>query len=334
MKHNVRLVALAILGIALIAAALSIAGANPIEALQTVIERALLRPAGIREILKGATPLILLGVSVTIALRAGLFNIGADGQFVIGALCGSIAALKIPGPGGIAAAIVAGCLGGALWAYPVGWIKAARGGHEVISSIMLNSIAGFLTTYLIANWLKDPTSQQTTTAYIDQASQIPYFFNQNGLRISPTIFIALVVPVGLWWYLKRTVGGFELNATGKNANVARFAGIKTNSVILRSMVISGAVAGFAGALQVIAFEHRFYSGFSPGYGFDALGVSLLSGSNPLALLLSGSLFSIIAESTSVLSRVNIPKDLSYILLGILVIVFAAIRYRKEADQHV
>ncbi len=325
-------IVLAIAGFTLIILALIVAKAIPAEALRQVIEKALTKPSGWRNILQESTPLILLGCSVFLALKVGLFNIGADGQFVIGACAAVVVALNVPGPIAIPLSILAGILGGALWAYPVGLIKAYRGGHEVITTIMLNNIAAFFTFYLVSGPIKDPTSQQPSTASISTAAELPNLYEKLPFKLNSSILFAIVCVIGLWWYLKKTVGGYEISATGENTNVARFAGINVNRIIVRTMSASGAIAGLAGALQVLAFEHRFYGNFSPGYGFDALGVALLASSNPLGILASGLLFGTISESTSVLSRTGVPKGLSYILLGVLVIVFAAYRYRKEAQS--
>ena len=321
---------LALAGFAVIIIALVAAKAVPAEALGEIFTRATTRPDFWRNVLKEATPLILLGCSVFLALKVGLFNIGADGQFVIGACCGAVVALKVPGPAAIPAALIAGTLGGALWAYPVGLIKAYRGGHEVITTIMLNNIAGFFTFYLVSGAIKDPTGQQPSTASVPNSAQLPIILEIGKFSINAAIIFAILCVVGMWWYLKRTVGGYEISATGENANVAKFAGINVNRLIVRTMSASGAMAGLAGALQVLSVDHRFYGNYSPGYGFDALGVALLAGGNPLAILLSGGLFGAISESTSVLSRTGVPKGLSAVLLGVLVIVFAAYRYRKEA----
>lgn len=321
---------LALAGFGLIVLALIVVKAVPQEVLTQVWEKGLTRPAGWRNILKESTPLILLGCSVFLALRVGLFNIGADGQFVIGACCATVAALRFPGPVGIIAGIVAGVVGGALWAYPVGLIKAYRGGHEVITTIMLNNIAGFLTFYLVSGPIMDAAGQQPSTPTISVATQLPMLYENGPFRMSSAIVFAVLSVVGLWWYLTRTVGGYELSATGQNENVARFSGVEVKRLTVRAMAASGGFAGMAGAIQVLAYEHRFYAHFSPGYGFDALGVALLAGGNPLATAASGLLFGFVSESTSILSRTGVPKSLSAILLGVLVIVFAAYRYRKEA----
>lgn len=332
MKHfqmNWKQIVLALAGFALIIGALTLAGAIPAEAFKTVVQKVFTRPEGWRDIFRETTPLLLLGCSVFLALKAGLFNIGADGQFVIGALAAVAVALQNFGPLTIPLAIIAGILAGGLWAVPVGLIKAYRGGHEVITTIMLNNIAFLFSAFMVNGLLQDKESQSPTTAYIAESAKLPNLIQNGPFRMNVALIFSAVVVIGLWWYLKRTVGGYELNATGANPKAAKFAGIQTEKIIVRAMSTSGAIAGLAGALQVLAYENRFYSGFSPGYGFDALGVALLAGGSPLALLGSGVLFGIISKSTSVLSLTGVPKGLSFILLGVLVIVFAAFRYRKE-----
>lgn len=323
---------LALAGFALIIAALIVAGAVPSDALRIVVDRALARPAGWRDILLESTPLILLGCSVFLALKAGLFNIGADGQFVVGAMAGVWICQAVPGPLGIVAALIGGAVAGGLWALPAGLIKAYRNGHEVITTIMLNNIAGFLSLFVVRNWLQDPSSQSPTTLYIAATSQLPTLFSQGAFKVNIAILFALMCVGGLWWFFKKTVGGYELSAVGANPTAAKYAGIDVRRVTICAMASSGMVAGFAGAIQVLAYTTRFYPGFSPGYGFDALGVALLAGGAPLGLILSGVLFGTIAKSTTVLAISGVPKGLSFILLGVLIVVFASYRYRKEPSH--
>lgn len=329
-QFGLKQILLSLGGFGLIIGALMLAGAVPTEALQTVLDRALMRPAGWRDILAESTPLILLGASVFLALKAGLFNIGADGQFVVGAMASVWICQIVSGPASIALAIVVGTVAGGLWALPAGLIKAHRNGHEVITTIMLNNIAGFFSIYAIRTWLQDPKSQSPTTPYIAESSQLPLLFSNGPFRLSSAFIIALLCVVSLWWFFKKSVAGYEVNAVGANPTAAKFAGINVARVTIRAMTASGMIAGLAGAVQVLAYTSRFYPGFSPGYGFDALGVALLAGGAPAALLGSGILFGAIAKSTTVLAIAGIPKGLSFILLGVLIVVFAGFRYRMEA----
>ncbi len=279
--------------------------------------------------LKEMTPLLVAGVAVFVALRAGLFNIGVEGQFTMGAMVCAVIALRMPGSGGMVLGMLGGAVAGAVWAYPAAAIKAYRNGHEVITTIMLNNIAGFLTTALLAGPLKDPTQQGVTTP--DISSQLP------NVLTKPAINLALVLGLGmvalLWVWLKRRVSGFEHEAVGANVGTATLSGIATKAVIIRAMLISGAVGGLAGAFQVLAFEGRYYKDFSQGYGFDSLGVALLAGSNPIALIPSAFMFGAIKKGSSAIgSDLSVPKGISLLILGVIIVVFAAIRYRNQVGR--
>ncbi len=242
-------------------------------------------------------------------------------------------ATNIGGLIGLILALIVAMIAGALWAFPAGWIKAYRGGHEVVSTIMLNFIAIQVTAYLLLNPLKDQKRDDVSTADIIASSQMGNLVTSqtaNGrLQINIAIAIALLLVVFLAWWLKRTVRGYELNAVGANPTAAAVAGIQVKAVTVRAMVTSGAIAGLGGALHVLAYEHRFYSDFSPGYGFNSLGVALLAGASPLALIPSAFLFGILSQSSSALQVLEVPKGMTSILLGLLIIGFAAYRYRDR-----
>lgn len=330
---NWKLILLTLGAFALIWAAFLVTGVSTVEGLQQMVKGSMGSARGWTGTLREMTPLLLLGIAVFVGLRAGLFNIGADGQFNVGALCGVFVALKYDGPGSIFLALLAGCVGGALWAWPAGLIKAYRGGHEVITTIMLNNLAFFLMLALIKGPLKDPEAQSPTSANIADSTKLPYLLESGNFKISLGWVFGIVAVIGLWIWLKKTVSGYELEATGANPKAAETAGVKTKAVTVRAMLLSGMVAGFAGAVQVTAFEHRIYSGFSPGYGFDALGVALLAGNSPIGLLPSSLLFSVISKGVTSVSLLGVPKGMNGILIGLVVIVFAAVRYRKAVKSN-
>ncbi len=337
MKNHLswRLVALTLGAFALVWLALMVAtstkDSTPLEALARMFSGSLGTRVGLANTLREFTPLLLTGTAVYIALRAGLFNIGADGQFIVGGAAGVWAALAFPNAFGILAALVLGALAGAAWAWPAAWIKAHRGGHEVITTIMLNNIA-YLVTLMLANGpLKDPDKQSPTTAFIADSAKIPPLVEAGRSSLSWALPLGIIVALGLWQWLSRTVGGYEVKAVGEGPKAAEAAGVKIKSVMTRAMLASGGTAGLAGALQVLASSHRFYKGFSPGYGFDALGVALLAGPSPGALVPSAFLFAVISQGAKAVSFLGIPRGLSGILLGLLIIVFAAWRsYRRPA----
>lgn len=325
---NWRLPALIVGILAVLFVALTLAKVNPIDVVTTLLKGSLGTPAAISATLRETTPLLILGLAVFLALRAGLFNIGAEGQFVVGALAGTAVILRIPGPAGIVLGMLFGALFGALWALPAGWIKAYRNGHEVITTIMLNNVAALMTTALVAGPFKDPKQGSPTTAVIDPSSRIPNLYSNPPVNLNATLLLGLLMALGLAYWLRKTVAGYELQAVGANSTAARFAGVDPRRVTLRAMSASGGIAGLAGALQVMAFEGRFYANFSPGYGFNALGVALLAGGNPLGVLPASFLFGMLEKGGTSMQISGVPKGLTTVLLGMLILIAAAIRYRR------
>ena len=324
---NWRLIALIAGAIVAFAAVIVIAGQSPVAVVQQLFKGALGSERAVTKTLEETTPLLLAGVGVFLALRAGLFNIGIEGQFLVGAMCAAAAGLKAPGAAQIPVALVAGVIGGALWALPAGWIKAYRNGHEVITTIMLNNIAVLLAGAMVAGPLKDPNQGKATTATL--ASHLPNV-PVGKIQVNLGLFIGVALAGALWWWLKYRVAGYELRAVGANPKAATFAGIDARQVILRAMCASGAIGGLAGAIQVLAYEHRFYAEFSPGYGFDSLGVALLAAGNAFLVVPAALLFGILAEGGRTLQFMDIPRGLTTVVLGLVILVAAAVRYRKEA----
>ena len=325
---SLRVVLLVIAGFLVLIGAIYAAGVSPLQAGDKLIQGTLGSSGTLSGTLRETTPLIFAGVAVFLALRAGLFNIGVEGQLVLGAAAAAYIALQVPGPFGMVLAILGGIIGGALWALPAGLIKAYRGGHEVITTIMLNNVAGFLTTALVAGPLKDPGQESTTTAMLNESSMLPFVWDSGPLRISSALILALLMVFGLGFWLKRSVSGFELQLVGANPRAAELAGVGRQRTIVWAMVMSGAIGGLAGAVQVLAFEGRFFSGFSPGYGFDALGVALLAGASAIGLIPAALLFGILAKGGTSIQIIGVPKGITYVVLGFLILVFAAIRYRR------
>lgn len=324
-----RHIALVIGAFIIVVLALQVSGVAPARAVGDFVQGSVGGPAAWRETLREMTPLLIAGLAVFVALRAGLFNIGADGQLVIGALAASVVALKVPGPIGVVLSCVAAMAAGAVWAWPAAWIKAYRGGHEVISTIMLNNIAGFLTGWIVTGPMRDTSQQSPTTKLLPKESMVPLLIDQPPFRLSLSLVIGIVVVLAFAYWSKKTVAGYELDATGANPTAANTAGIQVKAVMVRAMMASGAIAGLAGAFLVLAFERRFYANFSPGYGFDALGVALLSGGSTWGLFPSALLFALLSSGTSALQLSGVPKGLNGILLGLLIIVFASVRYRRS-----
>ncbi|MCB8932771.1 MAG: ABC transporter permease [Fimbriimonadaceae bacterium] len=325
---NWKLLALVIGAVALLAAAILATDVAPLEALQTLLRGSLGSPRAIGGTLKETTPLLIAGLAVFLALRAGLFNIGVEGQLLVGAMTCTVVVLRLPGVIGVILGVAAGMVAGAAWAFPAGWIKAYRGGHEVITTIMLNSVAALLTTALVAGPLKAPGQESTTTASIPDALLLPAVASGEDWSLSLALVIGVVLTGAMAWWLRSSVGGYELQAVGANPTAAETAGVSSRRVTTLAMMASGALGGLAGALQVLAYEGRFYSGFSPGYGFDALGVALLAGASAWGVLPAALLFGVLAKGGTAVQILGVPKGITGVVLGLLILIFAAVRYRR------
>jgi ABC-type uncharacterized transport system permease subunit len=323
-----KLPALILGSVAVLVGALVLSGVNPVEAAKTLFHGSLGTSAAVSGTLRETTPLLIAGLAVFVALRAGLFNIGVEGQLTVGALACAVVALRMPGPVGIVFGLVAGSIAGALWAIPAGWIKAYRNGHEVITTIMLNSVAVFATSYLAAGPFKSKTEQEPTTDILGSSSHLPNLVSAGSFQVSLGLAFGLVAVLVAGFWFKRTVAGYEFQAVGANPTAARFAGVEPKKVIMKAMALSGGIAGFAGAIQVLAYEFRFYEGFSPGYGFDALGVALLAGRSALGIVPASLLFGILAKGGTSLQIDGVPKGITIVVLGLLILDAAAVRYRR------
>lgn len=323
----------AAVAVGLIVGAFLFAKVSPAVALSTLASSAFGTPQGFSKTLEETTPLLIAGIAVFVALKAGLFNIGVEGQLLVGAFAAAVAGQHAKGPLGIVACALVGMASGMLWALPAGLIKALRNGHEVITTIMLNNIALLATQYLAGGPFKDPTSQSARTVPIDPSVSLPSIKLTPQLAVSPALIVGLVLVVGIAVWLFRTVSGYELRATGANPTAAKFAGVNAKKVIVYSMAASGALGGLAGALQVLAFKGQFYDGFSPGYGFTGLGVALLAGGSPVGLLPSALLFGALAKgATSMQSLLGVPKGITYVVMGLLIVTYAVVRYRKAVTH--
>ena len=323
---NVRILALIGATVLVLLGALALSHVAPGVAALALLKGSLGTARGLTQSLANTTPLLLAGIAVYLALRAGLFNIGAEGQFLVGALACAGIALRFPGIAGIALGTLAAVVAGALWALPAGAIKAYRGGHEVITTIMLNNVAVYLTDYLVSGPMRAPGGD-TTTASVTPGTRLPDVIHVGAFSLNVALPLAIVLALALALWLKKTVAGYELRAVGANPTAARNAGIDPKRTVVRAMLASGAIAGFAGAVQVLAYEGRFYTGFSPGYGFDALGVALLAGGSALALLPSAFLFGVLAKGALALQIEHVPKGTTGVMIALLILIAAAIRAR-------
>lgn len=280
----------------------------------------------ISESLVSATPLIFTGLSVALAFRVGLFNIGGEGQFLVGAALAAIAGFSFAGlPWFIhlPLAVLAGFVGGALWGFVPGILKARTGAHEVIVTIMMNYIA-----FNLINWaLKTPLVQREGRSDpISKAVEPSAYLVGlvDGLRIHWGIVIAIVVAIAVSWFLFRSTKGFEFRAVGLNPSAARYAGISIGWSTMMSMVIAGGLAGLGGAAVMLGQSHALTPGFSGDYGFTGIAVALIGANRPLGVVAAAILFGALrAGSTPMQAATGTPIDIVTVIQSLVIVFIAA-----------
>lgn len=298
-------------------------GYSPIDAYENILVGAFGGKYAIAETLLKTTPLIFTGLAVSVAFQAGLFNIGAEGQLLIGALAAAmVGAQNWPLPPLIypLLALAAGFIAGGLWGGIAGIIKARFGAHEVIVTIMLNYIAALLTSYLVTYpWKAEGMVPQTNP--VVQNATLPHLL--RGSQLSAGFFLALIATVIVTWIVRKTVVGYEMRAIGFNPSASHTAGIRTLSIGTLAIALGGALAGVGGGVEVLGVHGRFIQGFSPGFGFDGIAVSVLANNNPSLVPLTALLFGVLRAGGAYLERsTSIPGDFAVLIQG-MVIFFAA-----------
>jgi simple sugar transport system permease protein len=326
--------ALAILAaLVCVAALLALTGESPLAALGALVQGAFGSSRRTGETLASFVPLALTGLAVAVGFRAGLFNIGAEGQLLMGALAAAFLAprLSLPAVVTIPVVLLAGTLAGALWGLIPGWLKAVRDANEVITTLMLSYIAYFVTEYLITGPLKTQ-GVLPATDLIPAALRLPRLdqaLGGSGLpalgRLHTGVFVALAALVVIAFVSRRTTFGLRTRLVGRSAPAARYAGLDVRATIIQAMTLSGALAGLAGAVQVLGVSYRLSSSFSPGFGFTGIAIALLGNLTASGVLLAALLFAVLQTGGQVMQRVSgTPSSIVTIVQG-LVILFVATR---------
>jgi ABC-type uncharacterized transport system permease subunit len=276
--------------------------------------------------LLNAAPLILGGLAVGLAFRTGLFNIGVQGQLIVGAIfAGYVAfAWEMPPVIGVIVALLAGVVGGALWGGLAGLLKARTGAHEVITTIMLNYIALYLLSFLLGvNGFQAPGSNQAISRPTLEDNRLPHLFG-SSLSVHLGLVLALLAAVGTWWLLSRSTLGFRLKAVGANPFAARTAGMGVERSYTTVMLISGGLAGLAGCSQILGTNTALTGDVDAGIGFDAITVALLGGAGPVGTVLAGLLFGAFRAGSVVMnSSTSIPPEVVSVIAPVMVLFIAA-----------
>lgn len=282
------------------------------------------------ETLTAATPLILSGLGLALGFRAGMFNIGAEGQILMGGMAAVIVGFSFPGlPWAIhlPLAMLGGVVAGAVYAGIAGVLRATTGAHEVISTIMLNLISYRLVDYLLRQpWIQKAGRADPISESVLPSAELPRLLTwvDPNLRVHAGIFVALAAVLLVWWVLFRTRLGFEFRASGESPDAARYAGIRAGLIIVSVMAFAGALAGLAGANQTLGVLGRATPGFSAGIGFNAISVALLGRSHPIGVLFAGLLFGALeAGGRQMQVDAGVSIDLISIIQALIIVFIAA-----------
>lgn len=269
-----------------------------------------------------ATPLILAGLAVGLAFRAGVWNIGAEGQLLMGAAAASAVGLHLGGQLGtlsIIPGIVAGAAAGAMLAAMAGFLRARFGVLEIISTIMLNFVALHVVGFLVRGPLQEPTGLYPQSATLPIEARIPVLI--PGTRLHWGVIIAVLAAAALWGVLRFTEAGFRVRAVGANAVAARVAGsINVGATVLTAFLASGALAGIAGAIEVTGVTYALYESLSPGYGYTAIAVALLARLHPAGIVIAGVLLGALQAGGAAMQRdAGVPSVLVTIVEAVLIL---------------
>jgi len=298
-------------------------GQDPITVYWTLIQGSLVGWPNLSTSLQYTTPLIFTGLAVAVSFRAGLWNIGAEGQMLMGALAAGIVgyAISLPAPLHVLACLVAAGLGGIAWAAIPALLRVYLGVNEIVVCLMMNPIALLLTGYVSTHLLKAPGPTNKLPDILDSAVLLNFsVFSQLNVGIFIALACCLVIAV----VNAATVRGFEWKIMGLNPRFAYYGGIHVRRNAIAVFLVSGAIAGLAGAEQVEGVYKAYYDNFSPGYGFDGIAVAMLANSNPIGVIVAAFLFGTMNAGSAVLQMMtNVSKYLVQVLQFIIVLILAA-----------
>ncbi len=314
-----------IIGLVIGAAIMLVYGYDPISAYSSLFRGSFGSFYSWAESLANATPLILTALTFAVAMRGGLFNIGAEGQLYIGALAAvSVSLIQLPYPLHVVVALLAAMLAGMIWSLPVALLKLGRGVHEVISTIMFNWIAHFFAFYLIANVLTDPLRGEKTISIVE-TSRLARMVPQTSLNYG--LIIALVAVAVVLFLLWRTTSGFELRVSGHNPEAAHYAGISRRKQVMTAFVIGGATAGLAGAVQVMGRPPTYavLSGLPQfvNLGFDGIGVAMIGRNHPIGIVIAAIFFGGLLVGGRIMQfSPGVPLELVRVIEGVIILALA------------
>jgi simple sugar transport system permease protein len=270
-------------------------------------------------------PLLLAGLAVLLPLRAGLFNIGAEGQIYIGALLATVVALylpNIPGPLHIVMCVLSGALGGALWALIPALTKAYLGINEIIISLLLNFVGLYIVSVVVGGPMMEPGAPYPYSPEIPDTLFLPHVLPRTDAHVG--VLVGVILAFALFFVFHHGVFGFTLITVGRNPNAARYAGISVEKHIIVSFLIAGAMAGLAGTFEILGHRYRLFDAFSQGYGYDGIVVAFLAGLNPMFAIVSALFLAGLRSGANMMQRaVGIETTVVEAIQGLVILFVAA-----------
>lgn len=317
------------IGLVLGAAVIVVAGAGPLESYAALANGAVGSPAAVAATLLRSLPIVVAGVGIGLAFRAGAFNLGGEGQMILGALSSALAAnalAGLPGPLAIVVGLGAGALAGAVWALVPALLQVRLAIPILITSLLLNYVGNLLAAYAVAWPFRDLSGGAAVaqTAMIPEAFWLPVLV--PGLRLHAGVLLLVVLPLVAFWLLRRTVLGYELRMVGANPAFAEYGGVHARRTVLVSMLLSGAICGIAGSLLVLGLNHRYTDTMitSAGFAWSGFIAAILAAANPLLTLVAGLLLGALQVGAAAVARTTtVPLQAVDVVQAAIILVVAA-----------
>jgi simple sugar transport system permease protein len=313
------------LAVAFISIILLALGASPVNVFGALYDGAFGNWLVFTDTLTKSTPLLFCGLAVAVAFEAALWNVGANGQLLAGAMSAGALGTRLngwPHPPAILVVLLAGAAGGAIWGGIAGWLRARRDVNEVIGTIMLNFVAAQILSWLVHGPLMEASRAYPMSAPIASPAELELYFRPSRLNLG--MLLAVVLALACYLLLYHTEKGFELRAMGRNRRATAFFGINTRTLTVWAMALSGALAGIGGATHLAAITHRLYETLSPGWGYEAIAVALIARLNPLAIIPSAVLFGALDNGAQAMQRAQgVSPVLVQVIEGLVIIISLA-----------
>lgn len=320
-----------IFGLLVGAIAIKLSGRSVVDAYTALYNGAFVGRTSLELTILNAIPLVFTGLSIALGFRAGLFNIGAEGQLILGGIAATWVGttLNVGPVFTTALALMAAAAAGLIWAFPAAWLRAKKGAHEVITTLMLSYIALHLMNFVRKNWLYDPQSTTESSITVNENAKLVLinkvlpFFELGNTRVHTGVLIAIGVVVVMWFFLYKTIWGFEVRIVGDNTSAASASGVSVSRTIILSLCLGGVLAGLGGGVQLLGLYHRISVDSFVGLGFTGFFIALLAQNQPLGMIPAAIFFGALrAGALNMQFQANVPMSLTEFLQGILILFIA------------